>query len=189
MKRLIIILLAGFVVSCGGTDSPGNTDTSSPSSTDSSTPTADAPTSDPDAAAPTETPPADETPPSSPTGEETASTPDPVTTSDAVYSIFAEDGAFLGVINFNSFDSDSICDSFGNYGSRFSSTSIWNSFGSYGSDFSSKSAYNEFTSTPPVIYENDVPYSYLTKNTFKTPWIDPDDLMRELNANGCGVSR
>jgi hypothetical protein len=50
--------------------------------------------------------------------------------------IVADDGQFLGVINDNSFDSDSIANRFGTYGSPFSSHSIWNDFGTYGSSFS-----------------------------------------------------
>jgi len=90
--------------------------------------------------------------------------------------IVADDEQFLGVINDNSFDSDSIANSFGTYGSPFSSLSIWNEFGTYGSEFSQLSPWNDFTSSPPLIFEGDVFIAYLTTNTFQTPRIDPNDL-------------
>ena len=54
----------------------------------------------------------------------------------------------------NEFDSDSIYNSYGEYGSKFRTNSIWNDFGTYGSKFSSDSAFNKYTSTPPVIVDN-----------------------------------
>lgn len=60
---------------------------------------------------------------------------------------------FLGCLSCNEFDSDSIFNAFGRYGSRFSSTSIWNRFSDYGSRFSSFSACNTFASQPPLIVD------------------------------------
>ncbi|MCH8851059.1 MAG: thrombospondin type 3 repeat-containing protein [Planctomycetes bacterium] len=90
--------------------------------------------------------------------------------------IFATDGQFLGVINDNPFDLDSIANSFGTYGSPFSSLSIWNEFGTYGSNFSSLSPFNEFSTTPPQIFENDAFVAHLTTNSFMIPRIDPNNL-------------
>ncbi len=90
--------------------------------------------------------------------------------------ILADDGQFLGVINDNPFDTDSIANQFGTYGSPFSSLSIWNEFGTYGSNFAVLSPFNDFTATPPQIYEGNVFIAYLTTNTFKIPRIDPNDL-------------
>lgn len=90
--------------------------------------------------------------------------------------IFADDGQFLGVISDNSFDPDSIANSFGTYGSSFNSLSIWNSFGTYGSDFSSLGPWNRFTSTPPEIFEGGVFVGYLTTNNFLAPRFDPNDI-------------
>ena len=58
---------------------------------------------------------------------------------------------FLGCMNCGQFDSESVSNRFGDYGSRFSSTSIWNRFSDYGSRLSSDSACNEFASNPPVM--------------------------------------
>ena len=106
-----------------------------------------------------------------------------------VWSIFADDGTFLGFINDNPFDPDSVCNAFGTYGNKFSSLSIWNQFGQYGSNFSALSAFNDFAFSPPVIFENGVPIYFLTTNTIKSPRIDTNVLLGVLNANGCNVSR
>lgn len=74
---------------------------------------------------------------------------------------------YLGCINCNKFDSKSIWNAYGNYGSTFSSTSIWNEFGSYGGGFSQYSPFNNFTSTPPIIVDsNGGFYGYLTSNQY-----------------------
>lgn len=93
--------------------------------------------------------------------------------------IYAADGQFLGVINDNEFDSNSIANSFGTYGSVYSSYSIWNEFGTYGSEFSSYSPYNAFTTTPPEIYVNGNFYAYLTVG-IKLPQINPNNLAVEI---------
>jgi uncharacterized protein YjdB len=89
--------------------------------------------------------------------------------------IYAQNGQYLGRLT-NQFDSQSILNTFGSYGSQFSSTSIYNTFSQYGSQFSSLSAYNPFTSTPPQLYVSGQFAAYVTKNTIKTPRIDPDAL-------------
>jgi hypothetical protein len=95
---------------------------------------------------------------------------------DGKSTLIADDGTYLGKVSSSQFDSESICNSFGRYGSEFSSTSVRNEFSRYGSEFSSQSAYNEFTSTPPrIIYQGSV-VGYLTKNEFKAGAVDPDIL-------------
>ena len=70
---------------------------------------------------------------------------------------------FLGYLNTNKFDSDSIWNQFGDYGSKFKTDSIWNQFGTYGSKFSSESPWNQFASSPPVIVDSDGNfYGYMT---------------------------
>ncbi len=79
--------------------------------------------------------------------------------------VIAQDGknTYLGKIA-NSFDSESIFNEFGTYGSEFSSDSIWNEFATFGSEFSSYSPFNEFTSTPPMIIRNNEVIGYLSAN-------------------------
>lgn len=81
---------------------------------------------------------------------------------------------YLGRLTTNKFDSESIYNDFGTYGSKFSSNSIWNEFGSFGGKFSSYSPFNEFTSTPPLIVDgNGNIFGRLTVNKFVTGAISP----------------
>ena len=73
---------------------------------------------------------------------------------------------FLGKITTSTFDSQSIFDEFGTYGSPFRSNSIWNEFGSYGSRFASYSPWNKFSSSSPFIVKNDVVIGRLAANEF-----------------------
>jgi hypothetical protein len=74
---------------------------------------------------------------------------------------------FLGCLNCSEFDSSSVCNEFGNFGSEFSGESIWNEFGTYGSEYSALSPWNEYTSTPPVIVDRQGNfYGYFTANEF-----------------------
>jgi hypothetical protein len=75
---------------------------------------------------------------------------------------------FLGCLNCNSFDADSVCNRFGNYGSAFATNSIWNQFGTYGSQFSTYSPWNSFSfSGPEIIGSDGLFYGYFTTNTFR----------------------
>lgn len=90
--------------------------------------------------------------------------------------LLAQDGQPLGVISTNTFDSDSLANPYGTYGSRYALYSIWNRYGTYGSAYATYSPYNAYTSTPPLILQNGTVIGYLTKNRFLTPRVDPDDL-------------
>ena len=91
--------------------------------------------------------------------------------------LIADDGQFLGVVNDNPFDQDSIANQFGTYGSESGSLSIWNQFGTYGSDFSQLSPWNEFTNTPPLIFEDDGDFvMFVTANSAILPAIHPAEL-------------
>jgi hypothetical protein len=76
-----------------------------------------------------------------------------------------DNSVYLGCLNCNSFDLDSVCNQFGTYGSEFSSSSIWNQFGTYGSQFSSFSPWNSFSSSGPAIWGSDgLFYGFFTTN-------------------------
>lgn len=72
------------------------------------------------------------------------------------YLLFGGDNhdKFLGCLNCNQFDPNSIWNEFGTYGSEFSSDSIWDEFGTYGSEFSSYSPWDEFSNSGPVIVDS-----------------------------------
>lgn len=80
--------------------------------------------------------------------------------------IIAEDGQFLGKLTNNEYDTDSLLNEYGPYGSEYSPTSIFNEYGNYGSEFSALSPFNEYSSTPPKIFINGQLYGYLTENEF-----------------------
>lgn len=67
-------------------------------------------------------------------------------------SLVAPDtGQFLGHLNSNRFDSDSVANPFGRYGSPSSPVSINNPFGRYGSPFSPTSPTNPFAVDTPIL--------------------------------------
>jgi len=115
-----------------------------------------------------------------------------VTTAPTIAKLYlvAEDGTYLGKLTTNKFDSDSIFNEYGTYGSKYSSKSIWNEYGTYGSKYSSKSiwneygtygskyssqsAFNDYTFTPPYIVTSDgTIYGRLTTNKFISGAISP----------------
>ena len=60
---------------------------------------------------------------------------------------------FLGCLNCSKFDSQSVCNKFGQLGSMFTSDSIWNASGRFGSRSSSDSPWNVFSTFGPVIVD------------------------------------
>lgn len=76
----------------------------------------------------------------------------PVTLSN-VY-IFSDDGDYLGLLTSNIYNSESVFNEYGKYGSKYSSTSIWNEYGNYGGKYSSESAFNPYSSAPPLIIDS-----------------------------------
>lgn len=92
--------------------------------------------------------------------------------------LYAQDGTFLGNINSNQFDTDSIANEFGKYGSEFQTKSIFNEFGTYGSKFSQYSPFNEFASKPPKILDkNGQIVGYLTANRFSPMAVSYEEMM------------
>ena len=80
-----------------------------------------------------------------------------------------EHDVYLGCLNCSKYDSNSIWNSYGNYGSKYNTSSIWNSYGDYGSAYSSYSPFNNYASYPPVIVDEDGNfYGYFTVNTVKS---------------------
>lgn len=65
--------------------------------------------------------------------------------------IYGSDGTYLGRLNSNRYDPESVSNPYGRYGSRYSPTSINNPYGAYGSAYSPSSAVNPYASTPPVL--------------------------------------
>ncbi len=87
-------------------------------------------------------------------------------------SIFANDGKYLGKVA-NKYDSDSILNEYGTYGSEYSVDSIWNEYGPYGGEYSVNSPFNEYTSTPPVLVKDGRAIAHLTVNEFLEAPVNP----------------
>jgi hypothetical protein len=90
--------------------------------------------------------------------------------------VYADDGQFLGVINDNATDPDSLANPSGIYGSMSSAYSIWNQNSIYGSALSSLSAYYSLASSPPRVYLNNAFYAYLTTSAVRIPRLNPDNV-------------
>ena len=72
---------------------------------------------------------------------------------------------FLGCLNCGKYDSGSICNKYGDQGSKYATDSIWNKYGDFGSKYSDQSPWNKYASDPPVIVDKDGEfYGYLTAN-------------------------
>lgn len=90
--------------------------------------------------------------------------------STTAYYLYSRESTpvYLGCLNCGNFNTESVCNQFGTYGSEFASRSIWNQFGTYGSQFSSYSPWNQFSSNGPAIYGSDnLFYGYFTVNQFQ----------------------
>lgn len=66
-------------------------------------------------------------------------------------AIVGRDGQYLGRLNGNRYDPQSVNNPYGQYGSPYSPTSINNPYSIYGSPYSTLSPYNPYTTTPPLI--------------------------------------
>lgn len=90
---------------------------------------------------------------------------------------------FLGCLNCNEYDSSSVMNSYGNYGSSYSSTSISNSYSEYGSSYSQFSACNRYATNPPVIVDSQGNfYGYFTINQYKPHAIKDRNLVAWLDS-------
>jgi hypothetical protein len=74
--------------------------------------------------------------------------------------IYGQDGTYLGKLNANKYDPESVANPYGKYGSPYSSTSINNPYSQYGSPYSAKSAKNPYTTTPPLVIYGDTAKKY-----------------------------
>lgn len=72
---------------------------------------------------------------------------------------------YLGCLNCNHYDTNSIWNEYGIYGSVYNIKSIWNEYGIFGSEHSTFSPWNNYAAIPPVVVDKDGTfYGYLTVN-------------------------
>ena len=87
--------------------------------------------------------------------------------------IVGSDGAYLGRLNRNPYDPESISNPYGRYGGPYSPTSVRNPYSAYGSPYSSESAFNEFATAPPKVLWGGEPIGPLTTNPYLNGAINP----------------
>ncbi len=81
----------------------------------------------------------------------------------------ADQNQYLGCLNCDDFDKNSIWNKFSDYGNVFSSKSIWNSNGNYGSTYSTYSPWSTYGSYPPAIVDQDGNFfGFLTVNPYQS---------------------
>ncbi|WP_330747104.1 hypothetical protein [Chryseobacterium sp. CP-77] len=81
----------------------------------------------------------------------------------------ADQKEYLGCLNCDNFDKNSIWNKFGDYGNVFSSKSIWNTYGNYGSTYGPYSPWNAYASYPPAIVDQDGNFfGFLTLNPYQS---------------------
>ena len=96
--------------------------------------------------------------------------------------LYSNDGkTYLGKLTTNKYDSESIFNEYGTYGSKYSTKSIFNEYGTYGSKYNTQSAFNPYTTTPPIIVDSNFnKIGYLTANTSKPGGVTILELMQIL---------
>ncbi len=76
---------------------------------------------------------------------------------------------YLGCINCNTLDANSIWNEYGTYGNSYNSQCIWNEYGTYGNEYGNYCPWNSYATDPPIIVdENGNFYGYLTVNDNKS---------------------
>ncbi len=92
-------------------------------------------------------------------------------------TIVAQDNHFLGNLQFDEFDPNSLFNEFSVYRSETNKKSLFNEFGKYGDEFSDLSAFNPDADKPPKIINPEGKFiAYLTKNADVSPRVDPQGL-------------
>jgi hypothetical protein len=91
--------------------------------------------------------------------------------------IEAQDGTLLGSLRPDKYDSDSIFNSYGPFGSKYSPASIFNPYSPYGDRYSNLSCRNPSATSPPRIVVEGQFKAYLTTNKRLSPSVDPDALL------------
>ena len=80
---------------------------------------------------------------------------------------------YLGCLNCDSYNTSSIWNEYGSYGSGYNVKSIWNEYGQYGSEYSNYSPFNSSARYPPVIVDKDGNfYGYFTINEYNSKRAD-----------------
>ena len=80
---------------------------------------------------------------------------------------------YLGCLNCNNMNTNSIWNQYGTYGNSYSLNSIWNQYGTYGNKYSLYCPWNGYGSNPPVVVDRQGNfYGYFTVNQYKSKRAD-----------------
>ena len=74
------------------------------------------------------------------------------------------DNRFAGCLNCNGYDDASICNRYGQYGSRYEDNSIWNRYGRHGSQYEEHSPWNRYGEGLIVVDQNGKFYGHFSLN-------------------------
>jgi hypothetical protein len=89
-------------------------------------------------------------------------------------------GVFLGNIDTNRFDRNSISNTYGPYGSRYSQTSVLNQYSQYGSQYGPYSIRNPNAIRPPKLYVNGSYIGQVSSNPHVEKYIPANEFMYAL---------
>jgi len=91
---------------------------------------------------------------------------------------------YIGNYSTNQYDSNSISNSYGQYGSSYGTNSVNNNYSQYGSPYSSKSATNRYATDTPKLYDQNGSYKgKLSSNSY-----DPDSISNPYGRYGSKYS-
>lgn len=102
--------------------------------------------------------------------------------------LLADDNLYLGSLNPNEYDDNSIFNQFGSFGNKYSPTSIYNPYSPYGGQFGEFSPFNPYSNHPPHIYLRGEEVGFLTKNFTLLPRVEPDKIKEWVNENAIPFS-
>lgn len=93
---------------------------------------------------------------------------------------------FLGCLTCSQYNSSSVFNEFGKYGSSYSATSVFNNYSDFGSPYSPYSACNKYATDPPVLVDRAGNfYGRLTLNQYRGDRVTDSTVLAWL-AGVCG---
>jgi hypothetical protein len=98
--------------------------------------------------------------------------------------LVSPEGNYLGNLNLNRYDPDSVSNPYGKYGSKYSPESVNNLFGTYGSPYSPQGVKNPYATEAPSIISSDG--KYLGK--YSVNRYDPDSISNPYGRYGSPYS-
>lgn len=107
--------------------------------------------------------------------------------------LFSNDNEFFGCLDCGRYDDDSICNRYGDYGSRYSDKSIWNRYG-VGSRYDDNSPFNRYGTGLKIVDRDGNYYGYFsrsysadskTRNVLNDLWDSADGDYQEMRDIWC----